>query len=234
MAPQIRRIRSCAAMILALVGAAFAQNHFTFTSNTGNNMTVLVKAAIKPTIEGSALSNGDEVGVFSPSLLCAGAGVWNGQNLAITVWGDNDQTPAVDGMSAGEILTFKIWEKSASKEVLASVTYESGGPKYSADGIAILASLASQSTSIAAPKTNQSKGDLCMQGNSIKFQLKHETKVAIDIFTIDGKKLFERKAFCRAGEHGFDLSGLPVSPGKYFCRFEWGNAKTIRTIFVLH
>jgi hypothetical protein len=128
-------------LILFLCTGLLAQSHFTFTSNTGNNMTVLVQAAINPTIDGLSFSNGDEIGVFSPAGLCVGAAIWNSANEAITVWGDNDQTTAIDGIKAGETIAFRIWDVSLSKEISALAAYSSGTPNYSEDGIVILASL---------------------------------------------------------------------------------------------
>src|SRR3989339_455688 len=123
------------------VFGAYGQSHFTFTANTGDNMTVLVQAAINPVIDGSAIANGDEIGVFTPAGLCVGAVAWNGVNTALAVWGDNDQTVPIDGCVAGELLSYKVWDASAAKEAPVTVAYASGVPDYSVDGMAVLASL---------------------------------------------------------------------------------------------
>src|SRR3989339_458243 len=123
------------------VFGAYGQSHFTFTANTGDNMTVLVQAAINPAIDGSAIANGDEIGVFTPAGLCVGAVAWNGVNTALAVWGDNDQTVPIDGCVAGELLSYKVWDASAAKEAPVTVAYASGVPDYSVDGMAVLASL---------------------------------------------------------------------------------------------
>jgi hypothetical protein len=57
-----------------------AQCHFTFTPNTGNNMTVLVRTSINPNINGEPLEAGDEIGVFNRNGLCAGSIQWNREN----------------------------------------------------------------------------------------------------------------------------------------------------------
>jgi|GEM_PF-6167853 hypothetical protein len=145
-------------MFFLLAGNSYSQTHFTFTSNTGNNMTVLIQSSINPTVDGSAIANGDEIGVFTPAGLCVGAAAWTGANIAVTVWGDNDQTTVTDGAKAGDTLKFRVWDASATKEVPASVTYTSGGPTYSVDGIAIAATFAAVSLSkpTITPK-NQTK-----------------------------------------------------------------------------
>ena len=106
---KVTGINSFILSIVIFSSFSWAQ-HFTFTDLTGNNMTVVVPTSIAPTIDGSPIEIGDEIGVFTPADLCVGAATWTGSNIAITVWGDDDQTPAIDGMVAGEALNFKIWD----------------------------------------------------------------------------------------------------------------------------
>jgi hypothetical protein len=144
---KIMRLCSSCFIVATAVLSVSGQTHFTFTSLTGNNMSVMVPASINPTVNGSPISNGDEIGVFAidsadtPSVLCAGAMVWRGGDWGLTVWGDNDLTPVKDGMHAGDTLTFRVWDSSSSTEIPATVTYSLGGPTYSVNGMAILASL---------------------------------------------------------------------------------------------
>ena len=76
---RVRRTFACSAAIMSLImaGTVYSQTHFTFTTNTGNNMTVLVQASINPMVGGAAIATGDEIGVFDGSL-CVGASVWTG------------------------------------------------------------------------------------------------------------------------------------------------------------
>jgi hypothetical protein len=141
------RFHSAAFVLSVAAISVGAQTHFTFTSATGNNMTVIVRTAINPTVNGQPLAPGDEIGVFTPAGLCVGARVWDGvYNRSIAVWGDNDMTPIVDGAKGGETLSYRIWDSSLAQEVLATVTYDTLPPAtargtYAVDGIAILASL---------------------------------------------------------------------------------------------
>jgi len=118
-----------------------AQSHFAFKPITGNDMTVLVRTCINPNINGEPLESGDEIGVFSSSGLCVGAIVWQEKNVAITLWGDDGMTNDIDGMLQGDIIQYRIWDKSRSREYGANVSYHSGGASYGVDGIAILSSL---------------------------------------------------------------------------------------------
>jgi len=137
--------------ILLLIAAAmssYAQTHFLFTSNTGNDMTIVVPVNIDPTLDGDLLESGDEIGVFTSGGLCVGASIWNGSsNIAISVHGDNDRTTVVDGIAGGGQLTFRVWDASLSKEGDATIAFVSGGPNYSSDGMAILSSITAVTSS---------------------------------------------------------------------------------------
>ena len=123
------------------------QTHFTFNSTTGNDMTVIVQTTINPTINGQPLVSGDEIGVFTPAALCVGATTWNGvNNIAITVYGDNDYTTIIDGIKVGETLSYRIWDSSLTLELPATATYNmsypaTAGATYAVDGLSFLATL---------------------------------------------------------------------------------------------
>lgn len=130
---------------------AMAQDHFTFVSNTGNNATVGVPTSANPNISGTPLASGDEIGVFTPAGLCVGAVVWANANTAITVWGENDQTPAVDGIRVGEQMYYRVWQKSTNTEYTnVSATYSQGNGVYAVNGIYVLSSLTATAT-VPAP-----------------------------------------------------------------------------------
>ncbi len=103
-------------------------SHFVVPNKaTGSNMLVLVRALINPTINGSALQKGDEIGVFNNTgrtRLCVGATVWTGANASITVWGQNpEDSTTVDGMAPGEVLVYRLWDAVHSTEMAAGATY---------------------------------------------------------------------------------------------------------------
>ena len=127
-------------------------HHFIFTSNTGNNATVGIPLSANPNIDGTPISNGDEIGAFTPAGLCVGGVVWNGANTAMTVWGDNDQTAAIDGIKSGEQLYYRVWKKSDSTEYSnVSTTYSQGDGIYAADKIFVLSSLAASTKTTTIP-----------------------------------------------------------------------------------
>ena len=134
--------------LFLIAAPSWAQTtHFTScVSNTGNNATIAILSSA-PVLNGVALVSGDEVAVYTPGGICAGAALWTGANIGITVWGDDDQTPAIDGFRAGESYAFRIWDQSANYEIKASpttafrTTYSSGDSTYSVNGISVIGDL---------------------------------------------------------------------------------------------
>ena len=130
---------------VSLNGIGISNIPWTYTSNTGVNATIAVPTAINPRIGTQPLQTGDVVGVFflrNDSLICGGYGIWQqGQNMAITAWGDDAQTTIKDGFAEGELIRYKIWDATARKEYNATATYQSGGTTFTANGIYVLSSL---------------------------------------------------------------------------------------------
>lgn len=119
-------------------------HHYKYTRNTGHNMTVLVPVAINPSIRGRVLSYGDEIGVFTSDGICVGGITWEGKNVAITVWGDNEQTADIDGSKNGDVIQFRLWDANRQKEFAATVSLSSGNLHYSPDGITIISHIAAK------------------------------------------------------------------------------------------
>lgn len=126
---------------------------WSFVNNTASSATIAVPAAINPVIGTKPLQTGDAVGVFFQSgntLVCAGYGFWqSGQNLALTAWGDNSQTPVKDGFAEGEVIRYKIWDTAGQKEYDAQVTYRTGSTTFTNNGIYELGSLRGGVTSVS-------------------------------------------------------------------------------------
>jgi hypothetical protein len=140
------RFISMTALIFLLSSAgslALAQKYFKGVANTGSNATLALPTTANPNLMGAPLVTGDEIGVFTPDGLCVGATVWENQNVAIIIWGDNDQTPRLDGIRPGEQMRFCVWRQSTSTAYgEVSAAYSLGDGNFTPNGIYILASLA--------------------------------------------------------------------------------------------
>lgn len=106
---------------------------------------VIVPSTINPTVGERPIAVGDAIGVFFEAIpgkwLCGGYEVWTGQNIGITVWGDNPDTPEKDGFANGEIITYRIWDAIEEKICFAHATYELGPTVFEINGFSMLSSL---------------------------------------------------------------------------------------------
>ena len=121
---------------LGFASPAFAQSHFAdCASMTGSNASIILSTAINPTVDGTGIEAGDEIAVFTPEGICAGAGTWSGGNMSITAWGDDIITPDKDGFAAGDPISFRLWDASAEEETGdITISYSSDQPFYRTDG----------------------------------------------------------------------------------------------------
>jgi hypothetical protein len=128
-------------ILLLTTGTGAEAIHFTSPSHTDNNATILIPLSANPAFNDETLTSGDEIAVFNPRGLCVGAGVWTVSNLTITVWGDDATTTATDGLDAGELYAFRLWDAETNTECDATATYSMGEPVYAPNALVVLASL---------------------------------------------------------------------------------------------
>jgi len=106
--------------------------------NTGNNMTIgfpITSWADSPSI-------GDEIAAFDQHGKVVGSTIFNGKNIALTVWGDDLTTDEKDGLAIGESIMFNIWnsETNTISELIID-QWDSGTHIYAIDGISIASSI---------------------------------------------------------------------------------------------
>lgn len=143
-------------LALLILGAPAAprvhgQSHFTSCLNgTGNvfNATVIVPVESTPNVSGVPLAPGSEIAVFSSDPqypdLCVGLITWQGSHSFINVWGDDDMTPGRDGLLAGEVMDYRVWDRATDTEYAGSsvnVSYTLGDGLYDNDGVYVLGDL---------------------------------------------------------------------------------------------
>ena len=217
--------------------------HFIPVTNTGNNATILVRAEIEPAVNGEPLSTLDEIGIFTPSGLCAGAGVWNeGKNLAITVWGDNIQTDRKDGMSEDEKYRFKIWIAESEEVYDAAAILKSAGALYTPNGIVILESLTGGDM-IVPVEDFKAPSEFSLSQNFpnpfnpvtvISFSLPYECSVNLTVYNVAGKKIavIVDNVFS-AGAHSVEWDAGEFSSGIYFYRIEAGTFTSTKKLMLI-
>jgi hypothetical protein len=114
---------------------------------TGSNHTIMVPGSASVTVEDVQVANGSAIGVFftnsNGDLQCAGYTTITGETAQIAAMGDDTTTDEVDGLLAGEALTWMIWDGTTCTEVAATAIYSGGADVYTTNAITFVESIAS-------------------------------------------------------------------------------------------
>jgi hypothetical protein len=222
-------------------------NHFTYTDGTGNNATVIIPAEINPTIDDEDILPGDEIGVFTPGGMCVGAGVWIGESIAITVWGNNDQTEETDGILPNERMYFRLWRQSEDKEytnVLAKYAerthYRSDG-MYGSNSLYLLDTLRTDDiVNVGDDQSNSFPMSFELLQNFpnpfnpstvIRFSLPEAAFTKLEVYTITGQLINVLiNDFLPAGYHEVTLTPDGIASGVYYYRISSGKFSDTRTL----
>ena len=107
--------------------------HFEEPSNTGNNMII----GLPLNSWESTPSIGDEIAAYGEDGELIGSTTFQGNHIALTVWGDDLTTDKKDGISEGESISFKLWNSQTGVEQTLEVRWSEGVGFYTTDGISI-------------------------------------------------------------------------------------------------
>jgi len=126
------------AFLIATSPFAQAQVHYEFDV-TDEDMSLLILDA---RLDNASLITGDEIAVFTPDGLCAGAAQVEDENgfpLSIAAWGDNPQLDGINGFRDDEEISFEIWESETRTEYTVEIVeVEDGGDVFAGDSFAAL------------------------------------------------------------------------------------------------
>ena len=185
--------------------------------NTGNNMTIGLPTTaweVMPAI-------GDEIAAYDESDKLIGSTTFNGDHIALTVWGDDLTTDAKDGLATGERVTFKLWNSDTNTESTLVVTkWDAGSDAYTVDGISIASNITlSGATSADTYKLYQNVPNPFNGTTTIKFYVPENVEVTIGVYNMLGEYVAEvTNEIFNAGKHEVEFNGSDLGQGTYFVR----------------
>jgi hypothetical protein len=113
---------------------AWDGRHFRYFGTNANASHII--GVNEATLDNNDLVPGDEIGIFTPSGFCAGAGVIPEQGITgFTAWCDDQADDGIiNGFRADEALAFKVWDADAEIEAWATPDYIDGPEIFTANG----------------------------------------------------------------------------------------------------
>ncbi|MAZ55564.1 MAG: hypothetical protein CMP54_00990, partial [Flavobacteriales bacterium] len=182
-----------------------------------NNMTIGLPTTaweVMPAI-------GDEIAAYDESDRLIGSTTFNGDHIALTVWGDDLTTDAKDGLAIGEKVTFKLWNSDMNTESTLVVTkWDAGSDVYTIDGISIASNITlSGDTSADAYKLYQNVPNPFNGTTTIQFYVPENVEVTIGVYNMLGEYVAEvTNEIFNAGKHEVSFNGSDLGQGTYFVR----------------
>lgn len=166
---------------------------------------------------------GDEIAVFNPQGKLAGSGVYQGGNMAFTVWGADGSAYSPDGLAEKEEMTFKLYSPSSGKaESFIVSSWIEGNSRYKAHGISIAGGI-KRATATVENRLLQNYPNPFKDCTTIRFYLAQPSNATIGITNQEGKivRVYE-PGICKQGNNVFSISSAEFSAGVYYYTIKAG------------
>lgn len=181
--------------------------HFRTNLATGSNMTI----GIPVSAWDLAPAYGDEVAVFSASGKLVGSAVYNGENLAIAVFGNDLLSSEKAALTAGESFQIKVWNQIDNQEVVCAFNQT---VTYTEDAVVVIEKLAL--TNNGELVLNQNMPNPSNGLTEISFSLPTEGQVVLSLYNILGEEVSSLiNETLTAGQHSVMVSTANLASGSY-------------------
>ena len=209
--------------------------YFSKPINTGNNMTLGIPNSswvIFPNI-------GDEVAVYSPDGLLVGSSVYNGDNMAITIWGDDELSEEVVGMQKGDHFVIKYYNNVTGVENVLEVTgWIDGDNTFTTNAISIVEKIHVKRIHEFSLHVNefmlmQNTPNPFKDKTTISFYLPIECQATIELYNSMGERIMVLYSGIASGnvETIHELSQLPA--GTYYYRLQTPNYNATKSMIII-
>ena len=209
--------------------------HFIPCAKTGENYSIVVQPA---SLNDLQLKFGGEIGIFTKSGLCVGAGVLGSANICgIAAWADDERTAKIDGYKNGEEIFFKYWNKETNKEIPLQANFMKGNGKFG-DGVFSSVELNVNSIPVSFSLEQNYPNPFNSQ-TVIRFQLPEKEIVELKIFDIQGREIRTLiNNEMEIGTHkiywdGLDGNGNLTPSGIYFYRLKTKSFTSVKKAVML-
>jgi PKD repeat protein len=201
--------------------------YFGLARNTGNNMTLGIPLSAWETIP----FYGDEVAVYSESGLLVGSGVFEGGNMAITLWGNDDLTVEQDGLIEGEQFGIRIW--NGKEQTLKVDSWLEGDDSYEVNKIAIAGQI-SQNSYLRTFQLYQNTPNPFSKSTEFSFYLPTQTEVEFTILNVLGEVVeVLTKEEMTAGKHTMHYETSKLESGTYYYNLKTPNFSDTKKMVII-
>ena len=182
---------------------------------TPNTHTIAIPQSA---FNGIKIQAGYLIGAFDENSNCYGLAQWKGENLSITLFGDDQTTTLIDGFNDGNPIYFKIFKSGTGGEISLKATWDNNLPDNSGvfvtNGVSAIAGFKQSSTGIY----NQILSDIKIYPNPASeiITIKREStdEAEMKIFNIQGLEVMSLNLNNPMSEVNISM----LSPGPYLIK----------------
>jgi hypothetical protein len=195
---------------------------------TGNDMTL----GIPEDAWTVAPVNGAEIGVFTTSGALVGAGVYEGGNIAISIFGDEANTMEVEGMTTGQEFFIVVYA-NGTEERFDVTNWVSGSQYYANNQVSVAGKLTSAAP-VDALSLGQNYPNPVASTTEISFYLPESGMVTLSIYNILGEKMSDIiNEEMNAGNHTISYDARKLAIGNYMYKITTVNGEQTRIMNVV-
>lgn len=189
--------------------------HFRCDVNTGSNMTIGV-----PETAWSFTPNfGDEIGVYSAGRLI-GSGVYSGNNIAITTWGDDITLDQENNLIEGNSVSFKYWNVLTNTETILEISdWDRGGAIYKENAINVVGKFTVPQQSDVVFDLGQNMPNPAASTTTIVVSIPESLNAELSLVNMVGQTIMTvHRGAMSAGTTTFNVDVSNLANGNYMYR----------------
>ncbi len=199
--------------------------HFDRVEVTGSNMSLLLR--------GEILQTGSEIGVYSKAGRLVGSSAITENGICgLAVWGDDQSTEIIDGLSDKESLELRLWNSADNSEIVI-VDKSDTNPVYLTDNFIVL----DVSEKLEIPEKYCLSEAFPNPFNSrvqLNYELPEASMVSIRVFDTSGRLVATlADGDVEAGTHSVMWNGKDNPSGIYLIRVNMGGVNITKKVALI-
>ncbi len=205
--------------------------HYPIAGVTGENMSLLVNS-----ISGGDLPTGSQIAAISSDGAVVGSGFVNADGrCGLAVWGDDEETPEVDGLILGEKFELHLWDAESGAESVPVIEgfLEGDALAYETNALLVI-NLKIQTQLPNEFYLNTAFPNPFNSVTKISYGLPEKTHITVRIYDISGRFVTELiNTNQLGGSYTVTWNARNVASGVYLLRMDAGGRDFVRKVVLL-
>ncbi len=177
---------------------------------------------------GADLQPGDQIAAIGPDGLCVGISEWDSTGTALTLWADDPDTEALDGLNAGDVVSFAVYPPDDQGRPVTSIAFTfqtalAPNEGFEPDGVYVVSRAEGPALDAndAVPESGLGlvRPNPVVQSAQIPLSLATAGRVRVDVIDALGRRVATLlDGPLDAGDHVLPLDASMLASGTYVCQ----------------